>query len=151
MAWNGIGRIISYLLLVLSSVISKPPWQLLLRTVTRMVSTNVWTHKVTQRTHRFCSPFINTLRPAKMAAISQTFAKVFLEWITISQKCIPKCPNIPALAGVKQLSGLTLASLLTHIFVTRPQVVDILRHEQNGSHFANEILKSVFLKRNRLL
>ena len=83
----------------------------------------------------------------KMAAISQTtFSSAFFKFffneniwipITISMKFVPKGPinNIPALVqimawrrpGDKPLSAPMVASLLTHICVTRPQWVNAIK------------------------
>ena len=85
---------------------------------------------------------INTLRPRKYGRhfAEDIFKCIFLNeniWISIqiSLKFVPKGPinNIPALVqimagrrpGDKPLSELMMASLLTHICVTRPQWVNI--------------------------
>ena len=92
-------------------------------------------------TRRIC--FINTLRPWQNGRrfADDTFKCVFLSEnvrisIKISLKFVPKGPinNIPALvqiiawrrSGDKPLSEPMLASLLTHICVTRPQWVKII-------------------------
>ena len=85
--------------------------------------------------------FFNTLRPRQNGRLfaDDTFIRIFLienVWISIkiSLKFVPKGPinNIPALVqimawrrlGDKPLSETMLASLLTHICVTRPQWVN---------------------------
>ena len=84
----------------------------------------------------------NTLRPRQNGRlfVDDTFIRIFLienVWISIkiSLKFVPKGPinNIPALVqimawcrlGDKPLSETMLASLLTHICVTRPQWVNM--------------------------
>ena len=88
---------------------------------------------------------INTLRPRQNGRrfASDTFKGIFLNEnvrisIKISLKFVPKGPinNNPALVqimawrrqGDKPLSETMLASLLTHICVTRPQWVNSLAH-----------------------
>ena len=88
----------------------------------------------------------NTLRPRQIAAISQTILsnafllnENFRISIKILLKCVPKGPinNIPALVqimawrrpGDKPLSEPMMASLQTHICVTRPQWVKALTNQ----------------------
>ena len=92
--------------------------------------------------HLVCSyvATFNTLRPKNgRRFVEDTFKCVFLDeniWIStdISLKFLPKGPinNIPALVQIKArrrpvdkpLSELMMVSLLTHIYVTRPQCVN---------------------------
>ena len=91
------------------------------------------------------------------------FKCIFLNenvWISlkISLKFIPMVRNntIPALVlkmawcwpGNKPLSKPVMVSLLKHICVTRPQWVNILRPRQYRRHFADDILKCIFLNEN---
>ena len=104
---------------------------------------------------------VNTLRPRQNGRHSpdDIFKCIFLNenvWISIkiSLKFVPKgsIENIPALVqimawrrpGDKPLSELMMVNLLTHICVTRPQWVNILRLEQRGLHFIENILKCTF-------
>ena len=88
------------------------------------------------------------------------FKCIFLNetvWISlkISLKFVPKVPinNIPALVlimawrrpGDKPLSEPMMVSLPTHICVTRPQWVNSSSPGQNGCHFAEDILRYIFV------
>ena len=103
----------------------------------------------------------NTLRPRQNGCLfaDDTFKRIFLNEnvrisIKISLKFVPKGPinNIPALvqimawrqSGDKPLSEPMMVSLLTHICVTQPQWVNILRLRQHGCHFADNIFKCIF-------
>ena len=89
---------------------------------------------------------INILRPRQYGdhLPDDIFKWIFLNWnvwisIKISLNCVPRSPinNIPALVqimtwrrpGDKPLSEPMMVSLLTHICVTRPRWVNILRPE----------------------
>ena len=86
--------------------------------------------------------WVNSLRPRQNGRhFADVFKRIFLNdnvWISlkISLKFVPKVPNnnFPALVqimawrrpGDKPLSGAMVASLLTHICVTRPQWVNYM-------------------------
>ena len=103
----------------------------------------------------------NTLRPRQNGRdfSDNTFKHIFLNenvktLIKISLKFVPKGPidNIPALVqimtwrrpGDKPLSEPMMVTLPTHICVTRPQWAKSLRPEQNGCHFADNILDKFY-------
>ena len=116
------------------------------------------------------APFnsFNPLRPRQNGRhfADDTLNRIFLNEnvrisIKISLKFAPKGPisNIPSLVqimawrrpGDKPLTELMMVSLLTHICVTRPQWVKLLRTNfnpsppgQNVSHFADDIFGCVF-------
>ena len=110
----------------------------------------------------FSTRRVNTLRPRQNGRhfADEIFKCILLNenvWITIknSLKFVPKGPinNIPALVqimawrrpGDKPLFEPMLVSLPTHICVTRPQWVNILKPEQNGLCFADNIFKCIFM------
>ena len=116
---------------------------------------------------QFC-PGLNGLThwgPDKMAAIFRTtFSSGFpcmemyelrlkFHWSLFRKGSIN---NIPALVqimawrrpGDKLLSEPMMVSSSTHICVTRPQWVNTLRPRQNGHHFAEDVFKCIFLKKN---
>ena len=105
---------------------------------------------------------INTLRPRQNGRhfADDTFNHIFANEnvkisIRFSLKFVLKGPinNIPALVqimawrrpGDKPLSEPVMVSLLTDIYVTRPQWVNALRPRENGRHFAEDIFKCIFL------
>ena len=108
---------------------------------------------------------VNTLRPRRN---EQHFADkiskhIFFNenvWISIkiSLKFVPKGPinNIPALVQImawrrpddKPLSEPRMVRLPTHIWVTRPQWVNILKPRWNGWNSAADIFKCIFLNEN---
>ena len=99
---------------------------------------------VMYKSPQYYSSYLNTLRPRwnEQHFADNIFKHVFFNenvciLIKISLKFVPKGPinNIPALvqimawrrSGVKPLSEPMMVSLLTHIYVTRPQWVNTLR------------------------
>ena len=106
---------------------------------------------------------LNTLRPRQNGRhfADDSFKCVLvIENVCISIKISLKVGpinDIPALVqimiwpGGKLLSAPWWPSLLTHIYVTRPQWVHILRHEQNRRRFADDIFKSIFLNENHYI
>ena len=105
---------------------------------------------------------LNTLRARQNCRhfADDIFKRIFLNenvWISLKiwLNFVSKVPinNIPAMvqimvwrrSGDKPLSQPMMISLLTHICVTRPQWVKILRPKRNGRHFRNDILKCIFL------
>ena len=107
-------------------------------------------------------PFINTLRPRQNGRhfADDILKCIFLNgnvWILIkiSLKFVPKGPinNIPTLVqimawcrpGDKPLSESMMVSLLTHIYVTRPQWVNSCPPGQNVHHFADDIFRCFFV------
>ena len=111
---------------------------------------------------------LNTLRPRQNGCLfaDDIFKRIFLTenvWIsiTISLKFVPKGPinNIPALVqimawrrpGDKPLSEPMMVCLPTHICVTRPQWVNIVRPKQNGQQFVDGTLTCIFVMKNLVL
>ena len=124
---------------------------------------NKWLHSLLTDTHVTRPWWLNTLRLRQNGRhfADDMFKCIFLNenvWIPIeiSLKFVPKGPinNIPALvqimawrrSGDKPLSEPMMVGLPTHTCVTRPQWVNILRPEQVGWHFADDILKGILLK-----
>ena len=111
------------------------------------------------------SVLFNTLRPRQNGSLftDDTFKRIFFNEnvgisIKISLKFVHDGPinNIPALVqimawhrpGDKPLSEPMIVSLPTHICVTRPQGVNILRLRQNSRHFSDNIFKCILLNEN---
>ena len=100
----------------------------------------------------------------KMADISQTTFLNAFSWMKIHQFRLTslkfvsegRINNIPSLVqimawrriGDKPLSEPRMETLLTHICVTRPEWVNLLRPRQQGRHFPDDILKCIFLNEN---
>ena len=106
-------------------------------------------------------PWVNTLRSRRNGQhfADNIFKRIFFSvvqiLIKISLKFVPKGPinNILALVqvmawrcpGNKPLSEPMLVSLLTHVYVTRPQWVNTSGPEQYGHYFADSICNCIFL------
>ena len=113
-----------------------------------------------------CLPLCSGLNSSPPRQNGRHFAKdnfrcVFFNedvWILISLNLVPRgsIDNIPALVqimawrrpGGKPLSGTMMVSLLTHVWVTRPQCVNSSPPGQNGRHFAEDIFRCIFCNEN---
>ena len=105
--------------------------------------------------------YFNTLRPRQNGRhFADVFKCIFLDenvWIPIkiSLKFVPKCSinNISSLVqimawclpGNKPLSEPMMVSSLMHICVTRSQWVNSSPPGQNGHHFADDMLRYIFV------
>ena len=125
----------------------------------------IWHHVGNMSSVSLCVAILTLWDSDTMAAISQiTFANIFLNWIWIDfdwnfTEVYSQRSNNNTVAfvqimaryrpGDKSLSETMMVSLLTHICVTRPQLVNAwIKHfllQHNCFYWISDLLKSIFI------